>query len=185
TSPCSAARPASCSARRIMRSSVAGSLIARSIPGTRSFPEQELSPQDGVYVLACRSSGPASSREDSPGTMRKLIATTILVLIATAAFAAAADASEGQSAVPYVPGQLLVRFDGGGERVLKLPQGVELPAAERALDSNPAVDYAVPNYLAHASSVPNDPGTAGVLGGWERMQWNFLPCGSLCGESAT
>ena len=28
------------------------------------------------------------------------------------------------------------------------------------------------------------PGPAGIPGGWQRTQWNFLPCGSLCGESA-
>jgi serine protease len=26
---------------------------------------------------------------------------------------------------------------------------------------------------------------AGVPGGWQRTQWNFLPCGSLCGQSPT
>ena len=65
------------------------------------------------------------------------------------------------------------------------PAGVDVSTAQRALDANPAVAYAVPNYVAHASSIPNDPGPAGVPGGWERTQWNFLPCGSLCGESPT
>jgi serine protease len=41
----------------------------------------------------------------------------------------------------------------------------------------------VPNYVAHASAIPNDPGPAGTTGGWQRIQWNFLPCGSLCGET--
>jgi serine protease len=123
--------------------------------------------------------------------MRKLIATTMLVLIASAAYAGTAFAEElvttgtGASAVSYVPGQLLVRFEGGGERVVKLPEGMDLATAERALAANPDVDYALPNYVAHASAIPNDPGPAGVPGGWTRTQWNFLPCGSLCGQSAT
>ena len=44
-----------------------------------------------------------------------------------------------------------------GEQVLDLPQGVSLPTAEQALDANPAVDYAVPNYVAHASGDPERP----------------------------
>ena len=116
--------------------------------------------------------------------MRKLIATITLVLTLALA-GGVAQAEETSTPAGYVPGQLLVRFDGGAEHVLKLPSTVDVPTAERALDANPAVDYAVPNYIAHTSGVPDDPGTAGVAGGWERMQWNFLPCGSLCGESST
>ncbi|HKH40985.1 MAG TPA: S8 family serine peptidase, partial [Solirubrobacterales bacterium] len=117
--------------------------------------------------------------------MRKLIATIALVLIATALCAATASAAETPASETFVPGQLLVRFEGGGEKLVKLPQGVSVAAAERALGANPAVSYAVPNYVAHASAVPDDPGLAGVPGGWQRTQWNFLPCGSLCGESLT
>ena len=116
--------------------------------------------------------------------MRKLIATTAFVLVTALVPAVGASAADAPSHASYVPGQLLVRFDGGREQVLDLPQGVSLPAAEQALDTNPAVDYAVPNYVAHASGIPNDPGPAGIPGGWQRTQWNFLPCGSLCGEPA-
>ena len=115
--------------------------------------------------------------------MRKLIATTCLVTFALFLWGGVAEAVDAPVQAGYVPGQLLVRFDGGHERLLKLPAGVDVPTAERALEANPAVDYAVPNYVAHTSSVPDDPGVAGFPGGWERMQWNFLPCGSLCGES--
>ena len=48
--------------------------------------------------------------------------------------------------------------------MLDLPQGVGVPAAEQALSANPAVAYAVPNYVAHASAIPNDPGPAGIAG---------------------
>ncbi|HEX3563191.1 MAG TPA: hypothetical protein VHU24_10170, partial [Solirubrobacterales bacterium] len=115
--------------------------------------------------------------------MRKLIATTTLVLTVAATWAAAAGAAETPGQPQYVHRQLLVRFDGGGEHLLKLPEGVDLSSAEQALDANPSVDYALPNYLAHASGIPNDPGPAGTPGGWQRTQWNFLPCGSLCGET--
>jgi serine protease len=59
-----------------------------------------------------------------------------------------------------------------------------------ALRQNPAVDYAAPNYIATASTlpIPNDPGTPpGVRGkprGWVKRQWNFLPCGDLCRPGA-
>jgi serine protease len=115
--------------------------------------------------------------------MRKLIAITILVLTASLASVASAQGADAPVQHGYVPGQLLVRFDGGSEHVVKVPENVGLSAAQQALDANPSVAYAVPNYVAHASGIPNDPGLAGAPGGWERMQWNFLPCGSLCGES--
>jgi serine protease len=115
--------------------------------------------------------------------MRRLIATTALVLLATVLPAATPAAAQGPGHQPYVPGQLLVRFDGGPERVFKLPEGIDLGTAQRVLAENPAVAYALPNYVAHASAVPNDPGIAGFPGGWQRTQWNFLPCGSLCGEA--
>jgi serine protease len=117
--------------------------------------------------------------------MRRLIATTILVLTAIVVPGGAAQAAETPSHSAYVPGELLVRFDGGAEHLLKLPGGVDISTAEQALDANPAVSYAVPNYVAHASGIPDDPGLAGVPGGWQRTQWNFLPCGSLCGQSPT
>ena len=116
--------------------------------------------------------------------MRKLIATTTLVLAAAAIWATAASTADTPPQAPYVPGELLVKFDGGAERVLDLPQGVGVSAAQQALAANPAVAYAVPNYVAHASAIPNDPGPSGTPEGWQRTQWNFLPCGSLCGETA-
>jgi serine protease len=121
--------------------------------------------------------------------MSRLISTLALALAAALVPVAAATAAEGPDRGSYVPGELLVRFDGGNEKLVDLPQGIDLGSAEQALDANPAVDYAVPNYIAHASAsaptVPDDPGPSGFPGGWQRTQWNFLPCGSLCGESPT
>jgi serine protease len=117
--------------------------------------------------------------------MRKLAPTTALVVVALVMAGGTAGAAETSGPPGFVPGQLLVRFDGGTEELLRLPTGVDVSTAQQALDANPAVAYALPNYLAHASSIPDDPGLAGVPGGWERTQWNFLPCGSLCGESPT
>ncbi|GAG44033.1 unnamed protein product, partial [marine sediment metagenome] len=86
----------------------------------------------------------------------------------------------------FVPGEVVVRLEGQRVgRALKLPAGVGVRDATRALRRNPRVAYAVPNYVATASAaLPNDPGTApgtaGQPGGWVKKQWNFLPCGGLC-----
>src|SRR6266508_1495583 len=117
--------------------------------------------------------------------MRTLIATFMLAALVALVPAGPAAAAESPDSPAFAPGELLVRFDGGRERLLELPQGVAVGDAARALRTNPAVTYANPNYLAHASAVPNDPGLGTVPGDWRRTQWNFLPCGSLCGQSAT
>ncbi len=116
--------------------------------------------------------------------MRKTILTTALLCAAALAVAAApAWADEAQP--QFVPGELLVRFHGAPERVLRLPSAVGVDEAAEALRANDGVAWAVPNYIAHASAVPNDTGFNGTPGGWQRVQWNFLPCGSLCGQSTT
>src|SRR5918995_1009648 len=107
----------------------------------------------------------------------------IAAVVATAALAAPAGAAPAP-AKPFVPGEILVSFGKGGEQLLDLPPGVGVGEAAQALRANPEVAYAVPNYLARASAVPNDPGRRGEPGGWRHMQWNFLPCGSSCGQSA-
>ena len=119
------------------------------------------------------------------GDMRKLIATTTLAVTAALSFGGGASAAGIPPDAAFVPGELLVRFEGGGERLVKLPDGVDIASAKEALAANPHVAYALPNYVARASGIPNDPGLAGVAGGWQRTQWNFLPCGSLCGQSPT
>ena len=104
-----------------------------------------------------------------------------IVLLALAALPAAPALGAGD----YVPGQLMARFDGErAGRAFDLPAGVSVRAGVAALRANPNVDYAVPNYIATASGLPNDPGTVPPVGGsksgWTKLQWNFLPCGSLC-----
>jgi serine protease len=58
---------------------------------------------------------------------------------------------------------------------VRLPQGESVPAGARRLGAQPGVLSATPSYIAHASAfVPDDPGD-GAPGGWEALQWNFLP----------
>ncbi|MBA2545616.1 MAG: S8 family serine peptidase, partial [Solirubrobacterales bacterium] len=80
----------------------------------------------------------------------------------------------------FVPGEVIVGAEDGGERLLRLPEGIGVGEAARALEANPSVAYALPNYIARASAVPNDPGQGTVPGDWQRTQWNFLACGSIC-----
>ncbi|MFN2612753.1 MAG: S8 family serine peptidase [Solirubrobacterales bacterium] len=120
----------------------------------------------------------------------KLILGTALAVIAVASGSEPAGADPG-----YAPGELVVRFRGGAERLVELPQGVGVPTAAGALDSNRRIAYAVPNYIARAAAsapsassagyIPNDRGTTNSGGGWQATQWNFLPCGSLCDAAGT
>jgi serine protease len=51
--------------------------------------------------------------------------------------------------------------------------GAKLHEAAAALEANPQVVHAVPNYVARATTfTPNDPGKSGP-GGWSALQWNF------------
>ena len=117
--------------------------------------------------------------------MRKAIATLALLCAAALAAVAPGSALADESQPEFVPGEVLVRFQGGTERTVALPSSVGVAEAARVLRRNDTIAYAVPNYIAHTSAVPNDTGFGGGTGGWQRVQWNFLPCGSLCGQSAT
>ena len=109
----------------------------------------------------------------------------LAALPAALALAPAASAQSADRAPAYAPGELVARFqDQPAGRAIRLPQGVGVREAVRALRANPRVDYAVPNYIATASGLPNDSGAVtpagGPRGGWAKLQWNFLPCGSIC-----
>lgn len=60
-------------------------------------------------------------------------------------------------------------------RVLTLRRGVRVSTAIAKLRRRRGVAWAVPDYVAHAAGeyIPNDPGHAGVPGGWRELQWNF------------
>ena len=118
--------------------------------------------------------------------MRLSTLTAAAALAAALALPASADAAPaGEPGTDYAPGELIVQFDGGPDRLLELPPGVSVPAAAAALSANERITSAEPNYLAHAAAVstgliPNDPGLGGTPGGWQATQWSFLPCGSAC-----
>ncbi len=70
-------------------------------------------------------------------------------------------------------------------RTVRLGPGVSVSSGLARLRREPGVAWAVPDYIAHIAQapagpaarpplVPNDPGRAGVAGGWQEMQWNFV-----------
>jgi serine protease len=149
---------------------------------------------------------------DNRMTKLKTILVAAIAFAALAAGTVPASAAVGISpAREFAPRQLLVKVEGErhGRRV-RLPAGVGVREAARALQANPRVRYAVPNFEATASAapatrvlaakpaglgaptpfeLPDDPGTLGgateasaPLGDWSIKQWNFLP---FAGESSS
>jgi len=123
--------------------------------------------------------------------MRRLLRILLpLTTIAALAVAAApAGAATGLSAARgFAPRQLLVKFEGDERgRAVSLRPGLGVREAARALNRDPRVLYATPNYVATASAKPEppfDPNDSGALeggpeassaaGGWAFKQWNFL-----------
>jgi serine protease len=98
-----------------------------------------------------------------------------------------AGAVAGVEPPAFASGELLVRFRGEPSgREYQLPEGIGVRGAARTLERNPRIRWAVPNYVAHAAGeqwIPNDRGErTSAPGGWQELQWNFLPCGTTCGE---
>lgn len=82
----------------------------------------------------------------------------------------------------YVRRQVIVGYTDGSQKLLKIASDESVGETIRQLNRSEQVEFAVPNYRAHASAVPNDPGKAGITGGWQQTQWNFLSCGAFCGK---
>ena len=127
----------------------------------------------------------------------------MLAVAAAILGSAAAAWPAAASAADYLPGVVLVGYRSGpaaaaaadvaltmgvrrqeqavapGVHLVHLRRDVSVWAAIDRLRRQPGVAYAVPDYVAHEAGaapwIPNDPGKANVPGGWEKMQWNFLP----------
>src|SRR3954451_403620 len=111
-----------------------------------------------------------------------------LILAAVLAFALLL-APAGAMAADYVPGQLIVKYKPGatpnaqstvqrivgvqaertlpgGSTQVEVRDGESVGETAEELRTDPSVEYAVPDYVAHAAALyPNDPGF--------RLQWNF------------
>jgi serine protease len=130
-------------------------------------------------------------RPDMNLTWKKLACGAALAVCLTllGATAAGAAANAIAPAHRFAPRQLVVKFAGEPHaRTVGLPRGAGVLATARALRARPNVEYAEPNYVAHASAVelepvdPDDPGTLELgatgsdttPGGWATKQWDFL-----------
>jgi serine protease len=108
---------------------------------------------------------------------RRLLLLPFLIAVAVVGAAPAA----ARAAAQYQPGKVVVRYTARGSdglpvtRVVDLPPGESVAAGVRRWSARPGVLSATPNYIAHVSGfIPSDPGN-GAPGGWEALQWNFLP----------
>ena len=111
----------------------------------------------------------------------------LLATLSAAAIVVAAPAAALAKGPAYKPGEVVVRYaraqaarsgaaDQPVTRVVKTRAGESVKAAARRLHRQPGVLSATPSYIAHASGwVPPDPGSAGTPGGWQALQWNFMP----------
>ena len=125
------------------------------------------------------------------------MASRLLMIAAAAAALVAAAPSESQAA-EFVPGEVIVRYGAeatghdrrqaqraagvgrseklpGGSRAMQILDGESVGETLTELRRDPDVAYAVPNYVARTSFVPNDPGflPGAGPGGWQQVQWNF------------
>ena len=68
----------------------------------------------------------------------------------------------------FVPGEVIVKYDGeAASQPVEIPAGESVRETVEQLDDLPGVEYARPNYIAHAAGlIPNDPGIA--------LQWNLF-----------
>src|SRR5947208_1236562 len=99
-----------------------------------------------------------------------------LAVLAAAALTAPAAVPKPARAAGAMPGEVVVGYRDGHERVL---HSADPAAAIARLRARPGVVYAVPNVVAHASQLPlpDDPGRGTQPGGWQEVQWNFLGTG--------
>jgi serine protease len=126
-------------------------------------------------------------------------ALTTLTALAIAAAAGLGPTSPALASLPssYAANEIVVRYlprlpparsrvaraaralephAGGYMRVLRVPQGRGIVSELRRLRTRHDVQWAVPDYLAHAAGalIPNDPGAGGAAKDWQQLQWNFV-----------
>ena len=129
----------------------------------------------------------------------RLLAPLVAAVLLAVPAPAGAEVDATARASSYVPGEVVVRYVRGTDRraeaavqrqtglsdphafaprtrVLTIRDGQSVDDTVRELRARPEVATAVPNARAHlATFIPRDPGDTGVEGGWQELQWNFLP----------
>ncbi len=106
--------------------------------------------------------------------LRLALACAGAALALVAVPANAETVAQTTSPAPYVPGEAIVGLEGGATKLAQLPAGTSVTDGIAALERDPGVRFAVPNWIARASDEPFDQGGAGEPGGWRADQWSFL-----------
>jgi serine protease len=139
----------------------------------------------------------AAETATSPNPSTQILAPPILTRQTAVSPSPAATSTESATG-SYAPNRIVVKYapsaqaaraarasaNGEGEsgegasstHLLAVPAGASLDETLAKLRREKNVIWAVPDYVAHTTSVsvPNDPGTTGhTLGGWQQVQWNF------------
>lgn len=86
----------------------------------------------------------------------------------------ASSPAPSSAASSFAPDDVIVKRLGSIERV-RVPAGSSIEATAEKLRNEPGVQWAVPDYVAHATGelIPNDTGEGHTPGGWQAIQWNF------------
>jgi serine protease len=144
---------------------------------------------------------PASEAVPCPdrrvGTFRVLVlAVVVLALLVPGVLASTAAASPQRIVIGYGPAAATARAASAGApssgagnasaeapeehtRVVDVAPGTSVSGALSRARRQPGVEWAVPDYVAHAAAgpgtefIPDDPGTGTEAGGWKALQWNF------------
>lgn len=124
-----------------------------------------------------------------PGRVMAIVGLAAAGLAGGVAPAAIADGTTlpvaGPAGAPYAADEVLVRYDGEAPASVPVPAGHSVASTLQRLNGDPAVATALPDYVATgAGFTPNDPGQAGVIGGWQQDQWNFLDSAAGIGASS-
>lgn len=125
---------------RLLRFSVLGAAIAL------------LAGASGVGAAAPVKSGSLGTGLVSRNAPAKFVPGEVLVK-----FEKGASASARTSALGALGARSTERLGDTGVMLVRLPQGASVTAAAAALERDPRVAYAEPNYLSRTSAIPDDP----------------------------
>jgi len=131
----------------------------------------------------------------TPSRLLAMVLAAAAALAAPAVAGAEVGAGAAAASAGHVPGEVVVRYARGVDRaaverqtgvgatrtvaprtrVLRIRDGESVAETVRELRARPEVATVAPNATARiAGFIPSDPGSAGVAGGWQELQWNFL-----------
>ncbi len=132
-----------------------------------SLPTSPSRARLALALCAALATGCATAHPALASGARGYVADEIVVKFAAATAVARAAATRGFRAE--------ASDDGTGTRLVRIPRGLSMAVALERLRRAHGVQWAVPDYLAHASGgpIPNDEGQSGKLWAWQQLQWNF------------